>query len=174
MVSRPVIFVSAVSKELRGARDLVAKTLTSLGYEPKWQDIAPTETGDLRGVLRKWVDDSAGVIQLVGHCYGFEPREPDAEFGRVSYTQYEALYARRRGKKVWYLFLAPGHPTEPIEPSATAESDELRKLQEDYRTRVRSDGHLYHPSENLDQTKLIVLQLRDELEELRREARAHG
>jgi hypothetical protein len=40
--SRPVIFISAVSRELRSARDLVAKTLIAMGYEPKWQDIAPT------------------------------------------------------------------------------------------------------------------------------------
>ena len=39
----PVIFISAVSKELHSARDLVAKTLLSTGYEPKWQDIAPAE-----------------------------------------------------------------------------------------------------------------------------------
>jgi hypothetical protein len=29
----------------------------------------------------------------------------DPAFGRVSYTQYEALYARQPGKKVWYLFI---------------------------------------------------------------------
>ena len=42
-MDRPVIFISAVSGELRTARDLVAKTLTSLGYERKWQDIAPVD-----------------------------------------------------------------------------------------------------------------------------------
>ncbi len=164
MFGQPVIFISAVSKELRGARDLAAKTLAGLGYEPKWQDIAPTETGDLRGVLRKWVDDSAAVIQLVGHCYGFEPPTPDAEFGRVSYTQFEALYARHRGKKVWYIILAPKHPTEPV----ADEPDGLRQLQDAYRQRVTSDGHFYHPSESLDQTEKIVLKLRDDLARLRR------
>ena len=49
-MKRPVIFISAVSRELRTARDLVAKTLIALGYEPKWQDIAPAETGDLRAI----------------------------------------------------------------------------------------------------------------------------
>lgn len=164
MGPRPVIFVSAVSKELKSARDLVAKTLAGLGYEPKWQDIAPTETGDLRGVLRRWVDDSAAVIQLVGRCHGFEPPEPDALFGRVSYTQYETLYARQRGKQVWYLLLAPGHPTD----AAAVEPPELHELQAAYRQRVQSDGHLYHPSASLDQTKIIVLQLRDDLARLRR------
>lgn len=68
--SRPVIFICAVSKELHSARDLVAKTLISLGYDPRWQDIAPTDTGDLLAVLRKWVDGSQAVIQIVGHRYG--------------------------------------------------------------------------------------------------------
>lgn len=34
---RPGIFVSAVSKELKTARQLVANTLQFLGYEPIWQ-----------------------------------------------------------------------------------------------------------------------------------------
>lgn len=120
--TRPVIFISAVSRELHSARDLVAKTLLSLGYDPKWQDIAPTETGDLRDVLRKWVDDSAAVIQLVGHCYGFAPKDADAEFGACSYTQLEALYARQQGKKVWYLILTPEHPQipAPLKPATCA------------------------------------------------------
>ena len=34
MTSRPVIFISAVSKELHSARELVFQTLVSLGFEP--------------------------------------------------------------------------------------------------------------------------------------------
>ena len=112
MTNRPVIFISAVSQELRSTRDLVAKTLHALGYEPRWQDIAPTDAGDLLGVLRKWIDQSDAVLQLVGHCYGFAPRPPSLEFSRCSYTQYEALYARKRGKPVYYLFIDDTHPTD--------------------------------------------------------------
>src|SRR3954465_319278 len=100
MSPRPTIFISAVSKELRSARQLVANTLTYLGYEPVWQDIFGTESGDLRQVLREKIDQTKGVVQLVGQCYGAEPPQPDERFGRISYTQYEALYARDRGKKV--------------------------------------------------------------------------
>ena len=98
MSPRPTIFISSVSKELRSARQLVANTLTFLGYEPIWQDIFGTEGGDLRQMLRQQIDQSKGVVQLIGQCYGAEPPVPDEEFGRVSYTQYEALYARKRGK----------------------------------------------------------------------------
>jgi hypothetical protein len=99
MSRRPTIFISAVSKELKTARQLVANTLQFLGYESVWQDIFGTEQGDLRAVLRQKIDGCKGVVQLVGKCYGAEPPAPDEQFGRVSYTQYEALYARQQGKK---------------------------------------------------------------------------
>ncbi|MEO5916002.1 MAG: tetratricopeptide repeat protein [Luteolibacter sp.] len=165
--SRPVIFISAVSRELHSARDLVAKTLISLGYEPKWQDIAPTDTGDLLAVLRKWVDQSQAVIQIVGYRYGDGPKTPDPDFGQISYTQYEALYARQKGKPVWYIILDENHPVDPADP----EPAELRQLQETYRIQVRAHGNLYHGSSDLLHTENIVLRLRDDLAKLRRRAR---
>ena len=99
MSPRPLIFVSAVSRELRSARQLVANTLTFLGYEPVWQDIFGTEGGDLRAMLRQQIDQCKGVVQLVGQCYGAEPPIADNHYGRISYTQFEALYARERGRK---------------------------------------------------------------------------
>ena len=80
---RPIIFISAVSKELRSARQLVANTLQFLGYQPDWQDIFGTEEGDLREILRRKVGSSFGVIQLVGRCYGAEAKNPEEQFGRV-------------------------------------------------------------------------------------------
>ena len=165
MSPRPVIFISAVSRELRTARKLVADTLLALGYEPKWQDIAPAETGDLRAVLRKWVDASTGFIQLVGHCYGFAAKEPDAEFGQVSYTQYEALYARQQGKPVWYVLLGDAHEKD----GCACEPVTLHQLQDAYREKVKGYGELYHPSDSLLKTENIILKFRDELALLRAE-----
>src|SRR6266566_448543 len=54
---RPLVFISAVSRELKSARQLVANTLIFLGYEPVWQDIFGTESGDLRGMLRQQIDE---------------------------------------------------------------------------------------------------------------------
>jgi hypothetical protein len=167
MTSRQVIFISAVSKELKAARQLVANTLQFLGYEPVWQDIFGTEQGDLRAMLRRKIDDCHGVVQLVGQRYGAEPPAPDERFGRVSYTQYEALYARSRGKKVWYLLLDESFPLEaqPPEPS------EARELQAAYRRRLQEDSHLFHPLKNLDSLEADVLKLRNDLARLRRGAR---
>jgi tetratricopeptide (TPR) repeat protein len=164
VASLPLIFISAVSRELRSGRQLAANTLTFLGYQPVWQEIFGTETGDLRAMLRQKIDQCKGVLQIVGNCYGAEPPEPDPQFGRVSYTQYEALYARQRGKKVWYLFIDETFPVDPCE----AEPDELRQLQAAYRKRLQSDAHLFHPLTTKEGLEASVLKLRDDLIRLRR------
>jgi tetratricopeptide (TPR) repeat protein len=161
---RPIIFISAVSKELRSARQLVANTLQLLGYEPEWQDIFGTEGGALRGMICRRIDESAGVVQLVGQCYGAEPATIDEQFGRVSYTQYEALYAKQRGKKVWYLLLDSDFTADPHD----AEPEELRALQTAYRQRVGKGDQLYYPVGSSDALEVKVLELRDELAVLRR------
>lgn len=161
------IFISAVSKELKGARQLVANTLQFLGYEPVWQDIFGTEPGDLRAMLRRQIDGCKGVVQIVGQHYGAEPLVPDEQFGRVSYTQYEALYARQRGKRVWYLLLDESFPLERQE----AEAEELRGLQSAYRRRLQADSHLFHPLNSLEALEADVLKLRNDLSRLRRGAK---
>jgi len=164
VASLPLIFISAVSRELRSGRQLAANTLTFLGYQPIWQEIFGTETGDLRAMLRQQIDQCKGVLQIVGNCYGAEPPEPDPQFGRVSYTQYEALYARQKGKKVWYLFI---DDTFPIDECGD-EPPELRELQAAYRRRLQSDAHLYHPLTSREGLEASVLKLRDDLVRLRR------
>ena len=164
---RPTIFISAVSAELRSARQLVANTLTFLGYEPIWQEVFGTEAGDLTAVLREKIDQSKGVVQLVGQAYGAEPPRPDPEFGRVSYTQYEALYARKCGKKIWYLFIDETFPIDSHEP----EPEELRQLQSAYRNVLKADTHLFHPLRSREALEAGVLKLRDDLTRLRRGAR---
>jgi hypothetical protein len=167
MSLRPAIFISAVSSELRSARQLVVNTLTFLGYEPDWQDIFGTEEGDLRAMLRRRIDSCKGVVQLVGACYGAEPSVIDEQFGRVSYTQYEALYAGSKGKKVWYLFLDEHFPNDPHEK----EDEEKQKMQNDYRARLKVAAHLYHPLGSIEGLEASVLKLRDDLTRLRRGVR---
>ena len=64
----------------------------------------------------------------------------------MSYTQYEALYARKIGKKVWYLFLDEHFPSD----ACVDEPEELRALQTAYRNRLKADAHLYHPLTSLE------------------------
>ena len=164
MSPHPLIFISAVTKELKSARQLVANTLNFLGYEPVWQEIFGTESGDLRGVLREKIGQCKGVVQLVGQCYGTEPPTPDEKYGRVSYTQYEGLYAREHGKKVWHLFLGENFPADPCDP----EPEELCQLQATYRRRLQSDTHVFHQLTSSEALEGSVLKLRDDLTRLRR------
>ena len=164
MSPRPAIFISAVSCELRSARQLVANTLTFLGYDSEWQEIFGTEAGDLRAMLRRRIDSCKGLVQLVGECYGAEPPTIDERFGRVSYTQYEALYATSRGKKVWYLFLDDSFPADSHDP----EDPEKLELQRAYRDRLKANANLYHSLGTTEGLENSVLKLRDDLTRLRR------
>lgn len=146
---------------------MVANTLTFLGYEPVWQDVFGTETGDLCAMLRAKIDECNGVVQLVGQCYGAEPESKTTEFGRVSFTQYEALYARKCGKKVWYLFIDERFPID----SRGSEPEELRQLQNAYRSTLKADTHVFHALQSPEALEAGVLKLRDDLTELRRGAK---
>jgi tetratricopeptide (TPR) repeat protein len=143
---------------------MVANALHSLGYEPVWEDIFHTGEGDLHALLRHKIDSSEGLIQIVGSCFGtpISGSDPDGEC--VSYTQFEAVYAGTKGKKVWFMVLDETYPTDPH----AEEEPRLRKVQSAYRDRVMGDRTVYHPAATPDALKIKVLQLRDELAPLRR------
>ena len=175
---KPLIFISSVSRELRTARQLVANTLHALGYEPVWQDIFETSPDDLREMLRKKIDSCSAVLQIVGHAYGAEPPTPDATFGRCSYTQYEALYARSRKKPVYYLIAEDDLPRDAAaktidtprdeSDSAQANAAERLRLQSVYRQGVLTAEQVYYPVHNHQETELSVRRLRNDLAKLRR------
>ncbi len=175
---KPLIFISSVSRELRTARQLVANTLHALGYEPVWQDIFETSPDDLREMLRKKIDSCSAVLQIVGHAYGAEPPTPDATFGRCSYTQYEALYARSRKKPVYYLIAQTELPRDaaaetidtPCDESdaAMADAAERLRLQWGYRQKVLTTEQEWYPIHTPQETELSVRRLRDDLSKLQR------
>ena len=177
-MNRPRLFLSAVSEELRTVRQAVAVTVRTLGFDPVSQDDFPTGYGELRQWLRKQIDTSEGLIQLVGHGYGAEPPEADPDYGRVSYTQFEFLYARRQNKKTWIIVAGDGcHrdqpcdqldlPRDAVHPDPAGYQIERRKLQQDYIARLTRENHLRHTAGNTTELHNIVLRLRDELGELR-------
>ena len=176
---KPRIFISTVSSELGSIRQLTANVIERLGYEPVWQDIFGTEPGDLKQMLRDKIDDCVGLIQIVGRGYGAEPVEPDREFGRISYTQYELLYARKRERKTWVLFAEDGcmHdrpleeldlPREPDHPDLAGYQAERRALQEAWRQKLRQDAHLWHAAASNTELELKLEKLKDEFSVLRR------
>ncbi len=175
------VFVSCVSQEFRTTRGLVSNTLRRLGFTPIDQEIFGTESGDLCQVLREKIDGCEGLIHLVGHGYGAEP-PVETEFGRVSYTQYEFLYARSRGKKTWLVIVDESCPRDtpiieldlPPEASHADPSgyqEERRRLQEDYRAKRQGDGHLFHRVSSEEQLQIKLNELRNELDTLREKQR---
>ena len=102
-MNRPRLFISAVSTELGSVRQSVAATVRMLGFDPVSQDDFPTGYGELRQWLREQIDACEGVVQIAGVGYGAEPPDVDAGFGRVSYTQFEFLYAQSKAKKTWLI-----------------------------------------------------------------------
>ena len=170
---KPRIFVSAVTAELGQARQLVANVLSQLEYDPVWEDIFGTESGDLRQMLRDKIDDCEGLIQILGRAYGAEPPAVDPEFGRVSYTQFEFLYARARGKRTWLIFADDGctrdrpleqldRPRDPSHPDPDCAQQERRALQEQWRQRWSEETHLWHGAASDAELELKVERLRDE------------
>jgi Domain of unknown function (DUF4062) len=151
-MNQPFVFISCVTPEFGQIRSRVAAILTRLGYTPVFQEIFGTEPGDLRQVLRDKIDACEGLIQIVGQGYGAEPPTVDADYGRVSYTQFEFLYAREK-KKTWLIFAGDtctrnrlleclDLPNDPAHPDPDGYQAERRALQLTYRDKRRNDGHV--------------------------------
>lgn len=183
MSDKPRVFVSAVSSEFGQTRQDVANILTRLGFEPVLQDVFGTEPGDLRQMLREKIDDCHGLIQIVGQAYGFEPPAPDEEFGRVSYTQFEYLYARQKGKKTWLILTRPGYgsestldrldlPPQPDHADPEGYRAERRALQEAYRERLQKGSDVWYDAADKTELALKVERLKDELAALRKAFRS--
>ncbi len=167
MGDRPVIYVSAVSKELQSARAAVASILRTFGYEASWAEVAEDTAADQRHLLERQIDQSPCMVQLVGRCYGSEPPLSARPGGRVSYTQYEAHYARQCGKQVWYFILDRNFPTDPHPP----ESKEFRILQAAYLRRVRNYQRRHPPIHDTEALRARIFELRTDFAPLRRSSR---
>ena len=153
-MNQPSVFISCVSPEFQHLRSRVAVILTRLGYTPVFQEIFGIESGDLRQVLRDKIDACEGLIPIVGQAYGPEPATVDANYRRVSYTQFEFLYAREKKKKTWLLFAGDACtrdtplagldlPSDPAHPEPATYQARRRALQLSYSDQRQKDGHLY-------------------------------
>jgi hypothetical protein len=148
-MNRPRLFLSAGSEEFRTARQKVESILNSIGFDAITQDNFPTGHGELRNWLREQIDSCEGLIQLVGTSYGAEPPKIDEEYGRVSYTQFEFLYACDRKIKTWIIVINDDFirdkpidkldlPRETTHPDPLSYQTERRKLQQNYLDRLET------------------------------------
>ncbi len=176
-MDRPRLFLSTVSEELKTARQAVARTIRTLGFDPVSQDDFPTGYGELRQWLREQLDSCESLIQLVGDGYGVEPPDIDPEYGRVSYTQLEFLYAHKQKKKTWIIVIGKDFPRDkppdqldlPRDPGhldLIGYQAERRALQQKYLVQLGQETHLRLAAYNETELEEILLRLHDELGEL--------
>jgi hypothetical protein len=94
-VSKPKVFLSAVSGQFRNCRDALASDLRAIGAEVVVQDDFQQHGWTLLEKLQNKVVGCERVIALVGNAYGFEPSEPSwpPDRPRRSYTQWEYYFA---------------------------------------------------------------------------------
>ncbi len=143
----------------------MANQLYFLSYQPVWQDVFGYETGDVLEFHRRKIDLCVAVIQLVGRNSGKEPIGSRHEFGRVSFTQFEALYSKKRGKKIYYLLFNDAYPRDSTDPVP----EEQLALQDRYRGEILASGNLYAEISSVAELKVAILSLghkREELEKL--------
>lgn len=175
----PQIFVSCVSKEFKSARTVVSRGLNSKSFIAETQEIFGTEEGDLREVIRRKIDKCVGLIQIVGLSYGAEPPTPDPQWGQISYTQFELLYARSKGKKIWIIEADDSFPrdhpieeldqprhTDPSDP-ASFQADRFTRQQQ-YIEQLRQTGLLRHSVNSLQSLELKIEQMHNELRAVRK------
>lgn len=126
-----------------------------MGFDSVSQDDFPTGYGELKRWLREQIDTCDGLVQIAGEGYGAEPPDEDAEFGRVSYTQYEFLYAHRKAKKTWLIIAGKDCrrdkaldqldlPRDPAHPDPKDYQAERRQLQQGYIAGLKKENQIRH------------------------------
>ena len=95
-MSRPKIFLSAVSGQFRDCRNALASDLRAIGAEVVVQEDFRQCGWTLMEKLQEYIAGCDRVIALVGDTYGFEPAEEVRGLTqpRRSYTQWEYQFAQ--------------------------------------------------------------------------------
>jgi len=174
---KPKYFLSAVSSEFESLRLRLDKLLRELGFETSTMDYEGTDAGNLGDVLCHRIDECDGLIQIVGEGYGAEPPEPHPEHGRISYTQFEYLYARENGLRTFVL-PATGdavrdRPVDELDANPPEQKDNKRRLQREYRQRLETSNQLWHRFASVEELERKVATLRTEVDTTRRDYQAH-
>ncbi len=172
MSPQPSIFISAVSKELRAQRQLVAKTLRFLGFEPVLQDEFGAEQGNIRAMLSEKIGPCVALIQLVGQALGMVVKDGPKVHDQMSYTQFEAVFAEDEKKRVWYLLLddtwrppLTGENGAELDPEHADDTAEQRV----YRRKIKRSPNLYQIVKDETALELAIFKMLHELEGFRPE-----
>ena len=162
-MSKPKIFLSAVSGQFRDCRNALASDLRAIGVEVVVQEDFRQHGWTLLAKLQEYIAGCDRVIALVGDAYGFEPAEevPCSTHPRRSYTQWEHHFARGERldgrsapRKPTYVYFAgegylKAHPVEQMpEPAA---------LQRDFIAAILSSNKDYQVFGSQDELRWKIL-----------------
>lgn len=165
MPTRPEIFISATSRDLKSCRQLVRDALLTLGCVPVVQDHFPPGAGEVRAMLRERIAGCQAVIHIAGECYGHEPQERLPADPRRSYTQLEYDIARELKKPLYTFLCAPDFPYDTHDP----EPVDLRALQDAHRAILTAGDYLYLPIKDPRELSERVRELQTRVESLTRD-----
>ena len=169
-VATPTNFVSAVSRELRSARQLgqhldLSRLRTGLaGHLSERRAETCVRCGVSRSINAK------GSFNWSANATGRSHPSPTITTAGSVTRSSKPSQARNAEKKVWYLFIMRRFRSNPHDP----EPGELHEFQAAYRRRVQTDAHLFHSLTSREGWRPGVLKLRDDLTKLRRGVKAIG
>jgi len=112
----PRIFVSATSKDLKTARQLVSEGLRKMECLPIVQDDFPPDYKSVRDMLRAKIGKCDAVVHLVNFYYGAEPMPIPAESERRSFMQLEYEIANELGLPCYAFLCGEDFPFDAHEP----------------------------------------------------------
>jgi tetratricopeptide (TPR) repeat protein len=167
MATATKIFISATSSDLRTFRNQVKTWMLDMGWLPVVQDHFAPDDNTVVEMLRKRMAECDAVVHIIGQAYGAEPQSPVKGQPRKSFTQLEAVFARKMRKRLFTVLLDEDFPYDPHEP----EAPDLRVLQQAYRLQVATGEHLYIPCRAPNDLESEIRKLRVEFDRLRESRR---
>src|SRR4051812_36803751 len=111
MAEIPRIFISATTRDLGSVRRKVKDRLVTLGYLPVEQEHFGLHPGTIRSLLQEKIEQSDGIVHIVGELYGTGP--PSGSDERRSYTQMEYDLARELNKPLYLIVCDEAFPYDP-------------------------------------------------------------
>lgn len=162
---RPVIFVSATSRDLGTVRRVVKDCLLTLGCTPLEQTNFPPDARSVREMLKVRLRECHSVIHIAGSVYGSEPLQRLDGEERRSYTQLEVDIARELGKPVYVFVCTESFPFDAHE----SEPESLRLLQQAHRARLMSGDALWEEVPDSASLERRVLAMQHRVNALRAE-----
>ncbi|NOS87373.1 MAG: tetratricopeptide repeat protein, partial [Methylococcaceae bacterium] len=165
MPTRPNVFISATSGDLRTVRGIVKDALLTIGCHPVEQTNFPPDYRTVHDMLYGKISACQALVHIVGLRYGAEPQP--LHNPRRSYTQLEYDIARdlqrKRGDKRFRVYVFVCAEGFPYDDEPDEEDAEKRELQQQHRRTLLQGDFLYETPADYQALKERILTLREEV-----------